>query len=170
MIGDPKLETTLVPSLFGIPELLGEVEMEITLSKSPPAKVYGSLPFITAITNQGSLKDEAFQTKSFTVRIERGNFKLPCEIGQPPKKPPTPRSDMRLLFDPSPYPPENEWWPDPPHRLPGDPRYREPRAGVEELGPFPLATLRYREFIGREVEGLGGRAMNESLFSGCTML
>jgi hypothetical protein len=161
IIEDSKLNNTPVPNFFGFlnrPQLLGEVKLQITLSKRPPSIVMGMPPFMTTITNEGSLSDEAFQPKSFTVRIERGNFKCPSEIGKPEITSPKehldmfnihPRSDLRILFDPSPYPPKNEWW--------------RPRSAI---------CPPYTEFIGQSVPRLEdkGRAMNDDPFFGCIVL
>jgi hypothetical protein len=64
------------------------------------------------IVNEGSLTDDAFRPKSFNVRIEQGNFATPAGIGSEfSRLYPSPdlRWAMRLIFDPSPYPPESEW-------------------------------------------------------------
>jgi hypothetical protein len=94
------------------------------------------------IVNEGSLKNEAFLSKSFTVHIEQGNFSTPGHLlsslddGD--------RYDwryaMRLVFEPSPYPPEGEW--------------------KETFGGRPWE---FREFVGRRDKGLDGRgkAMND---------
>ena len=57
--------------------------------------------------NELSLTDDAFRPKSYTVRIERGNFIEPCCIGYSSSE--SPRFALRLLFDKSPYPPRSEW-------------------------------------------------------------
>jgi hypothetical protein len=115
------------------------------------------LPFGSPITNEGSLKDDAFRPKLFTIRIEQGNFVLPAAIGKRPTKlgpahclnrwrdPRSSRSAMRLLFDPSPYPPANEW---------------------KEFG-FTFGCP--KEFTGGTVKKLEGkgRAMNDVPDDGC---
>jgi hypothetical protein len=59
------------------------------------------------MVNRGCLLDGAFQPKSFTVRIEQGNFAPPGHINDifTRKKGYT----KRLVFDKPPYPPESEW-------------------------------------------------------------
>jgi hypothetical protein len=65
------------------------------------------------MVNAGSLTDDAFQPKSFIVRIEDGNFFTPESVctfkktGRSSEK--TPDWTKRLVFDKSPYPLESDW-------------------------------------------------------------
>jgi hypothetical protein len=131
------------------PQLLGQLTLEITLTKRPPQYVGFQLPFGSPIANEGSLKDDVFQPKLFTVRIEQGNFIIPVRIGKRqselarangPNRFFDLRSAIRIVFDPSPYPPANGW-------------------------KDPGRTYHYceREFTGQFVKKLQGkgRAMND---------
>jgi hypothetical protein len=94
------------------------------------------------IVNEGSLKDEAFLPKNFDIRIERGNFSIPGHLRS--NLDDGDRYDwryaMRLAFEPSPYPPEEEW---------------------EQT--FGGRSWEFREFVGRRDESLDGKgkAMND---------
>ncbi|KAI2631042.1 hypothetical protein GGR54DRAFT_182694 [Hypoxylon sp. NC1633] len=129
------------------PELLGQLDLEITLSKRLPNRVETSILKKSTIINEKSLTDDAFQPKSYTVRIERGNFVEPCTIGYPNSD--KSRYAFRLLFDKSPYPPRSEW--------------RAPEGGPEG-GQF----WDHVEFVGQVSPDLAkqGRAMNEASAGG----
>lgn len=105
------LDYSQTPQGHQSPHLLGQLNIEITLTKRLP-------PFVrkhhekNTMVNGGSLTDDAFQPKSFTVRIEQGSFITPARlknefahIG--------PHENLtwtkRLVFNTSPYPPESEW-------------------------------------------------------------
>jgi hypothetical protein len=94
--------------------LLGQINLNITLTKRLPAwaqKSSRKFPF----ANEGSLTDDAFQPKSFTVRIEEGDFEIPSQAWVPSKFAhlhsgrPSLKFTRRLVFDVSPYPPKSEW-------------------------------------------------------------
>jgi hypothetical protein len=94
--------------------LLGQINLNITLTKRLPAwaqKSSRKFPF----ANEGSLTDDAFQPKSFTVRIEEGDFEIPSKAWVPSKRAHLSSGKLsldykrRLVFDKSPYPPKSEW-------------------------------------------------------------
>jgi hypothetical protein len=89
-----------------------------------------------------ALTDDAFQPKSYSIRIEKGNFTEPSFVGS--ESPSRPRYALRLLFDKSPYPPREEW--------------REPEGGPDS-GKF----WGHKEFVGRDAPELEklGRATND---------
>jgi hypothetical protein len=60
------------------------------------------------MVNGGSLTDDAFQPKIFTIRIEQGIFELPATVTYD-SKPYGLKWTRRLVFDISPYPPVYEW-------------------------------------------------------------
>ncbi|KAI1388058.1 uncharacterized protein F4822DRAFT_301113 [Hypoxylon trugodes] len=131
------------------PQLLGQLNLEIALVKRLPKWVEASILSKSTLINEFSLMDVAFQPKTYTVRIEKGNFIEPCSIncgnwnGW--------RYELRLLFDKSPYPPRCQW--------------KQPEGGPDG-GQF----WDHREFVGRHLEDLptGGRAMNDiSPWNGC---
>jgi hypothetical protein len=85
------------------PHLLGQLNLEITLiQRLPPSsrKFHAK----NTMVNGGSLTDDAFQPKSFTARIEQGNFSTPAHINSSDR-----HWTKRLVFNTSPYPPESEW-------------------------------------------------------------
>jgi hypothetical protein len=86
--------------------LLGELNLEITLTGRLPSYAQKFLEKNTMV-NRGCLLDDAFQPRSFTLRIEQGNFSPPGHINDvfTWKKGYT----KRLVFDKPPYPPESEW-------------------------------------------------------------
>lgn len=59
--------------------------------------------------NESLLTDEAFLPKTYTVRLEEGNFLTPYDLMLPEEDQYTPRFALRLAFDKSPYPPRHEW-------------------------------------------------------------
>lgn len=57
--------------------------------------------------NEWALKKDAFRTRTYTVRIEKGNFIEPAySINHWVH---ASRYAIRLVFDKSPYPPQPEW-------------------------------------------------------------
>jgi len=120
-----KWKSTLVESIDKILQddqsihLLGTLNLEITITNRLPPRVQEA-PVHTRNTmvNSGSLFDDAFLPKSFTLKIEQGAFvKAACTIdsltetysSSQPKHVPVPRYRKRLVFNKSPYPPESEW-------------------------------------------------------------
>jgi hypothetical protein len=91
------------------PQLLGQLRLEITLTKRLPQRVESSILSKSTIINERSLTDDAFRPKSFTVTLEKGNFIEPCYIGYLSASSDKPRFALQLLFDHSPYPPRCEW-------------------------------------------------------------
>lgn len=89
------------------PHFMGQLNLEITLTK----RLAPGLPsWLAKGVNDYRLFDDAFRTKRFTARIERGNFKEPSWAGFGDEyESLMPRYALRLLFDKSPYPPRDEW-------------------------------------------------------------
>ncbi|XXG96285.1 hypothetical protein Hte_002566 [Hypoxylon texense] len=138
----------------GLPQPLGQLNLEITLFKRLPNRVRDSVLKTSTIINEQSLTDDAFRPKLFHVRIEKGNFVEPNSIGYLPDSD-KPRFAVRLLFDKSPYPPRSEW------RMP-------------EKGPDDSQFWDHVEFVSRSSPDLAkqGRAMNEvpvGAWSGCVV-
>ena len=129
------------------PQILGQLNLEITLRKQLPQRAEASILSKSTTINERSLEDDAFQPKSYTVKIERGNFIEPCYIGYPNSE--RSRFALRLLFDKSPYPPRTEW--------------KKPEGGPED-GQF----WDHKEFVGRRSPDLikQGRAMNDGSVRG----
>ncbi|RFU26025.1 hypothetical protein B7463_g10310, partial [Scytalidium lignicola] len=91
------------------PHLLGQLNLEITLTKDLPSWAQNGLHAKNPMLNGGALTDDAFQPKSFLVRIEQGKFATPAniEVGFSPDC--DANYTKRLVFNRSPYPPESEW-------------------------------------------------------------
>ncbi|KAI8959227.1 hypothetical protein F5Y11DRAFT_333834 [Daldinia sp. FL1419] len=135
------------------PRLLGQLNVEITLEKRLPESVRTTILSKSTIINELSLTDEAFRPKSYTLRIERGNFIEPCYVGFPSAD--KPRFALRLIFNKSPYPPRPEW--------------RKPDGGPDG-GQF----WDHVEFVARVSPELSneGKAMNDisaGVWDGCTV-
>jgi hypothetical protein len=96
------------PQWNKIEHLVGKLNLEITLTKRLPPSMRNTAMERNAMPNGGSLTDDAFRPKNFTVRIEQGSFALPAEVLHN-AKPLGTRWKTRLVFDPSPYPPASEW-------------------------------------------------------------
>lgn len=79
----------------------------MTLTKRLPKSTLSSVLAQSTLVNEHSLTDEAFKTKSFTVRVEKGRFIEPSRVGFAATF--AKRFDLRLVFEPSPYPPKSEW-------------------------------------------------------------
>ncbi|KAI1213100.1 uncharacterized protein F4807DRAFT_457185 [Annulohypoxylon truncatum] len=86
------------------PQLLGQLDLEITLTKRLPKLAETSVLAQGTGINERSLTDDAFQPRLFTVRIEKGNFVVPASTVSSDW-----RYELRLLFDKSPYPPRSQW-------------------------------------------------------------
>jgi len=95
----------------GQPQLLGRLDLEITLTKKlarrARAHPWAEMHPENAANMNGFLADDACRPKSYAVRIERGNFIQPSYIGS--QNLDIQRYSLRLLFDRSPYPPRSEW-------------------------------------------------------------
>jgi hypothetical protein len=83
------------------PQLLGKLNLEITLNTSVANSIIGGVPPGPG-PNERLLSDAAFRTRSFTVTIEKGNFTPDHWIEY--KGSLKQRWGLRLLFDKSPYP------------------------------------------------------------------
>ncbi len=138
---DPVAETAQAIWTRG-PQLLGRLNLEITLTKRLAPVLPPSLMRQNTVINEHGLSDDAFQAKSFKATIEKGNFTEPSWAGSGSSN--RPRYALRLLFDRSPYPLREEW--------------KKP-----EGGPDSNLFWENREFVGRcspELEGKG-TAMND---------
>ncbi|TVY44160.1 hypothetical protein LOCC1_G005920 [Lachnellula occidentalis] len=139
-VGQPVTSATAATRSNKSPQIMGQLNIEITLSRRIPQEVeprYAGFVF-----NQ--LEDTAFQPKSYSIRIEKGHFVRPSAVGSPVNYKHPDKYALRLLFDKSPYPPREEW--------------TEPEGGPDS-GRFWNIT----EFVGRDAPELEklGRAMND---------
>lgn len=86
---------------FGKPQVLGKVRLEMTLNTTYANSLVK--PIKTSIPNDLYLSEAAFQPRTFTITIEKGNFapKPWATIGHDDSRA---QYGYRLLFDISPYP------------------------------------------------------------------
>ncbi|KAI9662759.1 MAG: hypothetical protein M1829_006154 [Trizodia sp. TS-e1964] len=133
------------------PELLGQLNLEITLRRKLPRTFPDSMRQYTQRQTQDMLRDEAFVPKSFCVRVERGNFLLPSVVGIDSSW--NSRYALRLLFDRPPVPPREEW--------------RNPQPGPEGYSFWETS-----QFVARALPEQEGkrRAMNDVASAGCIVL
>lgn len=86
------------------PCLLGEFNIEITLTKRR-SHWFRKNGLEKAKINEHCLYDDAFRSRTYTIRLEQGNFGAPNFCQDTPQE----RFTHRLVFDKSPYPPRREW-------------------------------------------------------------
>ncbi|OAR00771.1 hypothetical protein LLEC1_06018 [Akanthomyces lecanii] len=84
-----------------------QLHIEMKLTKRLPQKAQSSILTQSTLVNEYSLTDEAYKPKSYTVRVEKGRFMEPCRVGYADES--AKDFNLRLVFDPSPYPPKPEW-------------------------------------------------------------
>ncbi len=107
------------------PRPIQQVDLEMTLTRRWAERM--RVPEIARwVGNEASLTDDAFRPKTYTVRLETGNFLAAVEESEF-----TTRHALRLVFDPSPYPPRSEW--------------KEPEGGPDANRPWE-----WTKFYGRE--------------------
>ncbi|KAK8142225.1 hypothetical protein G3M48_009136 [Beauveria asiatica] len=107
----------------------GPIEIELTLTKRRIPRFGGAAAAADVSSsghgiNQEVLEDGAFLPKTYTLRLEQGQFHAQSYTPQPGQAPHnTPRFQLRLTFDPSPLPPREEWLR--PERAPDSMRFWE---------------------------------------------
>jgi len=121
------------------PSLIGQINLEITLLKRIPQDLQD---YLIPVFNE--LEDDAFQSKVYSIEIEKGNFILPCLARSENEHRPNNRYALRLLFDKSPYPPRKDWM-------------------KPDYGPDGCGFWDREEFVGRSTPALDDkrRAMND---------
>jgi len=87
----------------GSPHLLRKFDLEITITKHVHRD-----PKMEVQAGQINVTDDALRSRSFSVRLEEGNFPLPDTFAYDGPGVETPYT-KRLVFDKSPYPPESQW-------------------------------------------------------------
>lgn len=88
-------------------EMMGQLQIQMTLTKRLPKKAQSTILAQSTLVNEHSLTEEAYKRKSYIVRVEKGRFMEPCRVGYADDS--AKNFDLRLVFDPSPYPPKSEW-------------------------------------------------------------
>lgn len=131
----------------GKPQHLGKLNLEITLNTSVANSLTEGVPNWPS-PNERYLSKVAFQTRSFTATIEKGNFIPDYWIGHEGKF--KLRWGLRLLFDKSPYPIRE-----------GLKSLDKVPISVDELGK--MATFLARRLPDSETRG---KAMNDDSYAG----
>jgi hypothetical protein len=83
------------------PQVLGKVKLQINLNTTVAKSLVGPLPN-WASPNEHYLCEAAFRPRTFTITIEKGNFRPKLWVGSEGDF--RHRYGLRLLFDKSPYP------------------------------------------------------------------
>jgi len=78
--------------------------LEITLTKNPSTSLRSLAGYHI---NEALLEEEAFQPKTFQVRLEQGRFLTPFDRSYGLTE--NPEFGLQLSFEPSPYPPREQW-------------------------------------------------------------
>ncbi|KAK2598205.1 hypothetical protein QQS21_005682 [Conoideocrella luteorostrata] len=90
--------------------LVHQIEIELTLTKRRIPDLGGVDMFGYRI-NEDVLEEEAFMPKTYIICLEKGSFH--AQSHQPQEEQPlveqTGKFELRLTFNPSPYPPRQEW-------------------------------------------------------------
>ncbi|KAM3477094.1 hypothetical protein MY8738_006589 [Beauveria namnaoensis] len=84
-----------------------QLHIQMTLTKRLPESAQTSVLTKSTLVNEFSLTDEAFKTKTYMVRVEKGRFIQPSRARYANES--SNNFDMRLVFNPSPYPPKSAW-------------------------------------------------------------
>ncbi|PYH92979.1 hypothetical protein BO71DRAFT_400135 [Aspergillus ellipticus CBS 707.79] len=74
--------------------------MTLTTRRPPETKYTGTL-------NEGWLIDETFRPKKYNIRLEQGRFLTQFDTMHNVRN--GSQYALRLVFDPSPFPPDEEW-------------------------------------------------------------
>lgn len=86
------------------PRLISRFNIELTLAKRCIPRFRQSERGRTF--NESLLVDDAFLPKTYIIKLEKGLFKTPYDVIENEY---TQRWALRLVFEPSPYPPLEEW-------------------------------------------------------------
>ncbi|GJC80594.1 hypothetical protein ColLi_03432 [Colletotrichum liriopes] len=86
---------------------IAQFDIEVTLTKRRVSTLGSALERYKRI-NDELLSEAAFAPKVYTVRLEHGVFRSPASLSSGNSQW-SPRYNLQIIFDKSPYPPENEW-------------------------------------------------------------
>ncbi|KAI9742147.1 MAG: hypothetical protein M1818_004047 [Claussenomyces sp. TS43310] len=90
-------------------EKLDQFDIELTLTKRR-SEMMRHPQLERRTINEALLTDDAFLPKTYTVELEKGNFREPLQSTFHPKEVDyETRYALRLTFNKSPYPPRHEW-------------------------------------------------------------
>ncbi|PYI08320.1 hypothetical protein BO78DRAFT_416770 [Aspergillus sclerotiicarbonarius CBS 121057] len=108
------------------PTIIREFSIEMTLTtRRPPGTDY------KGVLNEGWLNDEAFRPKTYNIKLEQGRFRNQFDIMHKVRN--GSQYALRLAFDPSPLPPDEEW-------------------NERSLGPHAMKLWEYTEFNARKYD------------------
>ena len=110
--------------------LIHNLNIEIKITKRPVVVFYSSDQ--RKVTPENTLMEEAFQTKTFTVHLEKGVFPTPVCAKDPKSFPDVRKFGLQLVFDESPYPPPEVWMPERRSLM----VWKWVRFGARDLGPW----------------------------------
>ncbi|OAA72184.1 hypothetical protein ISF_01257 [Cordyceps fumosorosea ARSEF 2679] len=114
------------------PASLQTTKVDMTLTQRRIPKL-GNVDMSKYKINESLLVEAAFQPKTYTFTLEKGNFFTPYDAQSPEGLTEfTPRFQLRLTFDTSPYPPRDEW--------------KKP-----EEGPDSIKFWEWKQFCGRRL-------------------
>lgn len=106
---DQVVNLSSISDLRKDPHHISQFDIELTLAKRRIPRMRAPEMQDRKI-NESLLTDDAFLPKTYTVRLEEGNFLTTFAQTLPKKQLVyTPRFALRLAFDKSPYPPRHEW-------------------------------------------------------------
>lgn len=88
----------------GHPRLISRFNIELTLAKRCFPRLRENVQ--GRKFNESLLVEKAFQSKIYTINLEKGIFKTPYDVIEDEN---TQRYALRLVWEPSPYPPRDEW-------------------------------------------------------------
>ncbi|KAI9830083.1 MAG: hypothetical protein M1826_005076 [Phylliscum demangeonii] len=132
------------------PQPISQFDIELTLTKRRIPLMRGPDTQSWRM-NESLLTADAFLPKTYTVRLEKGNFLTPCDAMFPEDEDQyTPTFALRLVFDKSPYPPRHEW--------------KEPRGG-----PDATKMWEWKEFCGRPSPDLKTRGDRHAWWRKCVV-
>jgi len=120
------------------PHLISQFDIELTLTKRRIPKL-GTAEMHSYRINESLLTDDAFLPKTYTVRLEKGEFITSYDAMSTEEIPNASTFALRLVFDKSPYPPRDEW-------------------KTPEGAPDAIKFWEWKEFCGRRLPG--GRGLN----------
>lgn len=131
------------------PHLIGQFDIELTLTKRRIPKL-GHAEMHNYRINESLLSDDAFLPKTYTVRLEKGNFLTSFEALRTEEIQYIPRFALRLVFDKSPYPARYEW--------------KEP-----EGAPDAMKLWEWKDFCGRQLPEVRMQGVRYAWWKNCVV-
>lgn len=146
---DQVVDISSIAAIHTNPHLISQFDIELTLTKRRIPRI--RLPETQKWKiNESLLTEEAFLPKTYTIRLEKGNFLTPYDSKLPKEDQYTPRFALRLAFDKSPYPPRHEW--------------KEPGGA-----PDAMKMWEWKDFCGRQSPALKTQGNKLTLWRNCVV-